>query len=142
MKHFKLTTESKVNVFGVKLFRIECTIDFKYAKKGDLGGWIEKEGNLSGNAWVSGDAKVSGNAEVSGDAVSTKEVFTLNFVHNLTLTDNHIRFGCIQKTIKEWVEWLDSDNVIETERDTDKFKLIEMSLRLAIEQHRQLNINN
>ena len=37
---------------------------------GDLGGYIEHEGNLtqSDQAWVSGNAKVFGNAKVSGDA--------------------------------------------------------------------------
>ena len=37
---------------------------------GELGGYIESEGNLqvSGNAWVSGDAQVSGDARVSGNA--------------------------------------------------------------------------
>ena len=133
MKHFKLTTESKVNLLGVKLFRVELTIDCKWGKKGDKGGYVEKESNISDNAWVYGNAEVSGNARV------TKKVFTLNFVYNLTLTDNNIRFGCIQKTIKEWIGFLDSKEVIETKRDTDKFKLIEMSLRLAIEQHNQLN---
>jgi len=67
MSHYKLTSESIVNVFGVKLFRIELTIDCKWGKKGDKGGFIEKEGNLS-DAWVSGDARVSGNAQVYGDA--------------------------------------------------------------------------
>ncbi len=42
MKHFKLTSESKVNLLGKTLFRIECTVGFKYANKGDKGGWIEK----------------------------------------------------------------------------------------------------
>ena len=68
MKHFKLTSESKINFLGIKLFRIECTVDCKWAKIGDKGGWVEKEENLSGNAWVSGDAWVYGNARVSGDA--------------------------------------------------------------------------
>lgn len=55
MKHFKLTSETKINALGIKLFRIECIIDCKWAKVGDKGGWIEKENNLSCNAWVSGD---------------------------------------------------------------------------------------
>ena len=61
MKHYKLTKNTKV-VFGIKLFQIEATVDFKYAKKGELGGWIEKEENLEqdSNAWVYGDARVSG----------------------------------------------------------------------------------
>jgi hypothetical protein len=69
MKRYKLTKNTKVE-FGVKLFQIEATVDFKYAKKGELGGWIEKEENLEqdGNAWVAGDARVFGDAQVSGDA--------------------------------------------------------------------------
>ena len=67
-KHFKLTNETKVNVFGVTLFRIECTIDCKWAKVGDKGGWVEKEDNLDGSAWVSGSAEVFGSARVSDEA--------------------------------------------------------------------------
>lgn len=44
-RHFKLTNETKVNAFGVTLFRIECTVDCKWAKSGDKGGWVEKENN-------------------------------------------------------------------------------------------------
>ena len=38
---------------------------------GDLGGWLEKESNLShdGKAWVWGNAEVWGNAKVWGNAV-------------------------------------------------------------------------
>ena len=68
MKHFKLTEETKVNLFGVTLFKIELTIDCKWGNVGEKGGWVEKESNVSGDAWVSGDAEVSGNAKVSGDA--------------------------------------------------------------------------
>ena len=67
-KHFKLTAETKINIFGKTLYRIECVIDCKWAKAGDKGGWLEKEDNLSGDAWVSGNAEVSGDAWVSGDA--------------------------------------------------------------------------
>lgn len=67
-KHFELTENYKLNADGVKLFQIRCTRDVKWAKVGDLGGWIESESNLSDNAWVSGDAQVSGDARVSGNA--------------------------------------------------------------------------
>ena len=67
-KHFKLTENVIVNEFGIKLFQIKCTRNIKYAKIGDLGGWIESEKNLAGDAWVFGDARVFGNARVSGDA--------------------------------------------------------------------------
>ena len=76
MKKFELTSESIVNIFGKKLFRIKALIEFGNVKEGELGGFVEKEENLSheGNAWVFdnaevyGDAKVYGNAEVCGNA--------------------------------------------------------------------------
>lgn len=45
------------------LYQIEALKDFSDVKSGDLGGWIEKESNLSqeGNCWVSGNAMVYGN---------------------------------------------------------------------------------
>ena len=69
-KKFELTDKFIINVFGIKLFQIKCTKSFKYAQKGDLGGYVEKEGNLDqeNDAWVYGDAQVSGNARVYGDA--------------------------------------------------------------------------
>nr|ELS4551426.1 hypothetical protein [Klebsiella michiganensis] len=70
MKKFELVAEMTKEIFGKKLFRIRALISFGVVDKGDLGGWVEKEGNLSqeGDAWVSGDARVYGNAWVSGDA--------------------------------------------------------------------------
>ena len=67
-KHFILTEEFKINSDGVKLFRIQCTRKIPTVNIGDLGGFIEKEKNLSGNAWVEQDAEVYGNAWVSGNA--------------------------------------------------------------------------
>lgn len=69
MKKYKLTSESK-EVYGVRIYRIEALKDFSDVKKGDKGGWIEKEENLSqeSEAWVCGDARVFGNAWVCGDA--------------------------------------------------------------------------
>ena len=71
MKKFELTAESKINIFGKKLFRIKALISFGDVEEGETGGWIEKEENLeqsSGDAWVSGDAEVYGNARVYGNA--------------------------------------------------------------------------
>lgn len=73
MKKFELTSEFNLNLFGRKFFRIKALVNIERygVKAGDLGGWVEKEDNLSqgGNAWVSGNAKVYGDAKVSGDAV-------------------------------------------------------------------------
>ena len=70
MKKYELTSEFVMNGSGTKLFRIKSTVSFGNVEKGTLGGFVEKEENLShdGDAWVSGDAQVSGDARVSGNA--------------------------------------------------------------------------
>ena len=56
MKKFELTANSKM-CLGKKLFQIKALISFGNVEEGDLGGFIEKEDNLSqyGNAWVYGN---------------------------------------------------------------------------------------
>ena len=68
-KKYRLTKET-VSYRGHALHRIEALRDFGNVKKGDLGGWIESESNLSqeGDCWISGGAKVYDNAQVYGDA--------------------------------------------------------------------------
>lgn len=58
------------------LHRIKAIRSFSDVKKGDLGGWIEKESNLShyGNCWIYNNAKVFNNANVYGDAVIYADV--------------------------------------------------------------------
>ena len=70
MKKYELLIDDTIDVFGVTLFRIKALISFGNVEKGDLGGYVKKEDNLShsGNAWVYGNARVYGNAWVSGDA--------------------------------------------------------------------------
>ncbi len=69
MKKFELTSEF-ITMFGKKLFRIKALISFGNVEAGELGGYVEKEENLShdGNAWVCDDARVCGNAWVCGNA--------------------------------------------------------------------------
>ena len=68
-RKYRLTDET-ITVFGRTLYRIQATenIPSRYVDEGELGGFIEKEANLFGDAWVFGDAEVSGNAWVSGNA--------------------------------------------------------------------------
>ena len=63
----------------------------------------------------------------------------MTFKWNLTLTDDHIIYGCVIKKVSEWVEWLKGEEEFETPRNSEEFKIIEMALNLAIEQHRLLN---
>ena len=78
MKKYELTKETK-NFRGMTLFRIRALKSFGNVSAGDIGGWVERELNLShsGNCWiydnaqasyyamVSDDVQVSGNAKVS-----------------------------------------------------------------------------
>jgi hypothetical protein len=69
-KYFKLREDLSINVDEKTLYRIEALqdLDIHGVKKGDLGGYIEKESNLSGNAWVFDNAKVYGDARVHESA--------------------------------------------------------------------------
>ena len=73
MRKYEFTGETKqieLLFRTATLHRIRAVVKFGVVNVGDLGGWIEKEENLShdGNAWVYGNAKVWGNAEVWGNA--------------------------------------------------------------------------
>lgn len=63
-------TEETMEIRGHIIHRIKAVKDFGYIKKGSLGGWIEKEENLShdDNCWVDNNAKIFGNAKVSENA--------------------------------------------------------------------------
>lgn len=62
-------TDEVVDYYGRKLHRIEALRDFGHVKKGDKGGLIEKEDNLShvGECWVYSGAMVYGNAKILDD---------------------------------------------------------------------------
>lgn len=80
MRNFRLTEET-LEVFGVKVYRIECTRDSLYAKKGSLGGFVENEYNITDNGWVKDNAVVIGNARVTDHAV---------VIGNARVTDNAV----------------------------------------------------
>src|SRR6056297_2406270 len=75
-KKYELLTDRPILYRRRTLYQIKALRDFNDVKKGDLGGFIEKEENLShtGNCWVSNlskvydDAMVYGNAWVTDDA--------------------------------------------------------------------------
>ncbi len=108
MKKFELTSEF-VTFLGKKLFRIKALISFGNVEEGELGGYVEKEENLSddGNAWVYGNAWVSGDAMVSGDAdYATVQGFgseyrTTTFFRTKA-GDIGVRCGCFYGTLEEF----------------------------------------
>ena len=83
---YELTDETIV-VYGRTLHRIRALKDIGTSvKKGDLGGFVESESNLSqeGNCWVYDSAKVFGSAEVydSAEVFGSAEVYDSAEVYN------------------------------------------------------------
>lgn len=75
-KKYELTDETKIiTVYDpsneIILYRIRALKNFRNVRAGDLGGWIEKEENLSqeGNCWVYDNASVFENAYVCDDVI-------------------------------------------------------------------------
>ena len=135
-KKFKLSLEDKLMIDGRALYRIIAESDFAYVKKGDKGGYIEKESNLAqdedcwvynnarvygnalvyGNAHVYGNALVYGNAVVYGDAcvydnmLAKDSVVTVGGLEfTITKTTTHLAVGCKAHRLKEWRELLTQD---------------------------------
>lgn len=73
---YEVLKDEFIELNGRKLYRIKALKNFCHIEKGEVGGYIESEQNLSqkggawvsGNAWVSGDAQVYGGARVYGNA--------------------------------------------------------------------------
>ena len=64
-KKYEFTDET-TEVDGHTLHRIRAVRCFSDVKSGDLGGWVEKEENLSqiDDAWIGGNARAFGDAQV------------------------------------------------------------------------------
>ncbi|WP_375656308.1 hypothetical protein [Bartonella sp. MR63HLJHH] len=95
-KKFALTNETRV--FGNHtLYRIKALKDFSDVKAGDLGGFIEKEDNLShdGNCWVYDEALVFKNGHVYENARVYDNAIVAGYVYdnahvygNAVISDN------------------------------------------------------
>ena len=126
MKKYELTEETKV-IAGVTLKRIRALISFGFVAKGEIGGFIEGEKNLShdgnawvaDNAWVTGNARVADNARVTGNAdcmligrIGSRSDFTTFFKNK----DGGIsvRCGCFYGTIEEFREKVEETHGTDT----------------------------
>lgn len=89
---------------GITIYRIEALKDFSDVNKGDLGGWIEKEDNLSqiGDCWVYdnaclfNDVAVKNNAQIHGNAriYDNAYIFDNARIFDNVLVENNARiFG-------------------------------------------------
>ena len=130
MKKYELTSETKV-INGLELHRIKAIKSFGSVEKGELGGWIESEKNLSqdgdswvfdnakiyenarvfdnakvyNNAWVRGNARVGGDATVGGDAdyIVFKNWWSSGRYFTWTRSNNKWSVGCFYGSGEELI---------------------------------------
>lgn len=103
MKKYELTDET-IDVSGTTLHRIKALKDFGNVKKGELGGYVESERNLSqeGNCWVCGNAKVCGDADyITIKGLGSKYRNTTIF---RTKENIAVKCGCFYGTLAEFVD--------------------------------------
>lgn len=92
-KKYQLITEINQD-FGIALYRIQALKDIPDfgVKAGDLGGFVQHEGNLSqtGTAWIAQSAKVFGKAKVTSAALISGQAVVRDMA---TVSDNAIVSG-------------------------------------------------
>ena len=122
-KKYELTEEVK-EYFNKKciIHRIKALKDFGNVKKGELGGFVESEDNLSqdGNCWIYDDAMVVDNARVSGNAeiFDDAEVYDYAQVYDdAKVYDNAEVFGYV--TVSDNARVFDYAKVFENARVYD-----------------------
>ena len=114
MKKYELTNETNL-YSNITLYRIKALVDIpRYGVvAGDLGGWIEKEDNLSqdGDAWVCGNAQVYDSARVYGGKWEAAPLYIncglVQYPFCVSAKDDndnitHITIGCQTHTLTKW----------------------------------------
>ena len=103
-RKYRLTDET-ITVFGRTLYRIQATesIPSRYVDEGEFGGFIEKEANLSGDAWVSGNARVYQKQHIFVAGPAGVESCWVTAAH--TGTDEiFVRIGCWEGTLNTMMQ--------------------------------------
>ena len=105
MKRFEFVEGDEIVIApGRTVKRIRALVEMVAlgVASGDLGGYIEKESQVSGNAWVSGSAWVYGSAQVSGSAMVCGKGLICWFSNvgseDGTLTIYNTKDNCIEVT--------------------------------------------
>ncbi len=137
-KKYEFTEETKV-ICGRKLHRIRALRDFNDVKAGDLGGFIEKEENLSheGNRWVYNNAKVYDNAEICGNAEihGNAEIYGCAKIYNGKWDKSHLY---IQGT--KWAFYVSSENTITTGCQIHTFEEWQKNYKQIAKEHDGLEV--
>lgn len=79
-KKYEILKNTKVRFFGREIYRIKALKDFGNVKKGDIGGYVESEYNLSqeGDCWIYDNAVACDNAVVRDNSIVHDNVMVKN----------------------------------------------------------------
>ena len=131
-KKYKLTDEC-ITIGEHKLYRIEALKDFGWVRKGDKGGFIESEDNLSqrGDCWVSDDANVYGNAKIEciSDYIVFKNWWSSGRYFTWTRSNNMWRVGCFYGTGAELIAKAYKDSELSGREYERVVKYVESTLK-------------
>jgi len=109
---YKLIDETK-ELFGITLHRVQY-------ENGEIGGWVEKESNLSqsGNAWVSGNADW-----MLVGPIGSRDGFTTIFREKSRIA---VSCGCFYGSMDDFAKQVD-----ETQRDNEHGKAYKSMIDMA-----------
>jgi len=110
--YFELTNETKVNIFGITLFRIKATKSFRDVRVGDLGGWVDTAHLRNGNARVSGNANIEKDNDICWFSKFGSSNRTSTFYRTKEKNVIKVSCGCFHGTLKQFI-----DKVKETHGD-------------------------
>lgn len=114
---------------GRTLYRIKALRDFGDVEKGDLGGYIGSENNLShcGNAWVYGNAEVRGDAVIKSteDYIVFKNNWSSGRYFTYTKSNKMWKVGCFYGTGEELIKKAYADSELSGKCYEAYVKLVE-----------------
>ena len=94
-KKYEILKDHAITMNGSTIYRIKALKDFGDVKAGDMGGFVEKEENLSheGPCWIYGDAMVYHNAKVKDNVIVRDYAHVYNDAQVLqnAIVEGHVR---------------------------------------------------
>ena len=113
MKKYRIIEEETFKSLDSTLYRIQALKDFSDVKKGDKGGWVESEKNLSqeGDCWIYDNAKVFNHAKVYENA----QIRNKSTVYNSAKVHGNVKvfgYASISKYSEVYEDVRIYDNVI------------------------------
>lgn len=130
MTKYELLKDDTKIMSGRTLYRIKALRDFGDVTKGDLGGYIESENNLShyGNAWVCGNAVIKS----TEDYIVFKNNWSSGRYFTYTKSNKMWKVGCFYGTGEELIKKAYADSELSGKCYEAYVKLVEQLENIQI----------